>query len=118
VNPFNKAFKIPPDQIKRLVPKMGGCYASDRIIVDGLKVGSMYRELPDREYHSGWTFMAGDESEDYIRNVDHFGIYEVNTLCNYDPAIIPHLDAVYGYAFVRVEGTDRFEEVEFPADVD
>jgi hypothetical protein len=110
MNPLNKKFKIPGDQIRQLIPNMGGCFASDRITVDGLKVGYMYRELPDQGVLSGWTFMAGDESQDYADNPDNWAIYDVNTICNYDPAIIPHLNAAYGTAFGRTSGTDQFEE--------
>ncbi len=113
MNPLNKKFKIPGDQIQQLIPNMGGCFATDRITVDGLKVGYMFRELPDKDVLSGWTFMAGDESQDYADNPDNWAIYDVNTICNYDPAIIPHLDAVYGTAFGRNAGTDQFEEEPF-----
>jgi hypothetical protein len=113
MNPLNKQFKIPGDQIQRLIPNMGGCYATDRITVDGLKVGYMFRELPDKDVLSGWTFMAGDESQEYADNPDNWALYDVNTICNYDPAIIPHLDAVYGTAFGRTRGTDHFQEEPF-----
>ena len=36
--------------------------------------------------------------------------YDVNTICNYDPAIIPYLESPVGRAFGRVEGTSKFEE--------
>src|SRR5262245_37853004 len=113
VNPRDKAFKIPGDQIRRLIPNMGGCFASDRITVDGAPVGYMYREQPDKDVDSGWRFLAGDESQEYADTPDNFTIYEVNTLCNYDPAIIPFLDAPVGSAFGRVPGTDRFEQEPF-----
>ncbi len=111
MNPLDKKFKIPGDRIRRLIRNMGGCYATDRITVDGLKVGYMYRELPDKDELSGWTFMAGDESQDYADNPDNWAIYDVNTICNYDPAIIPHLDAAYDSAFERKSGTDLFAVV-------
>ena len=44
MNPIHKAFRIPGNQIQRLIPDMGGCLASGRITVDGMKVGYMYRE--------------------------------------------------------------------------
>ena len=53
-----KRFKIPGDQIKRLIPNMGGCFASDRVTVDGIKVGYMYREEPDKDLDSGWRFFS------------------------------------------------------------
>jgi hypothetical protein len=113
MKPLKKKLKIPDHKIQQLIRDMGGCFASDRITVDGLKVGYMYRELPDESLLSGWTFMAGDESQAYADNPDHWAIYDVNTICNYDPSIIPFLDAVYGTAYGREEGEDDFEEEPF-----
>ena len=103
-----KLFRIAGDQIKQLIPYMGSCYASDRITVDGLKVGYMYREVPDSEIDSGWRFFSGDESQEYTDNPANFGIYDVNTICNYDPAIIPYLDTPESTAIGRVPGTNNF----------
>ena len=113
MNPLDKQFKIPRDQIRQLIPNMGGAAATDRITVDGAKVGYMFRELPDDPCLSGWTFMAGDESQEYSDDASNWAFYEVNTICNYDPAIIPYLDEVYGTALGRVPGTDQFEEEPF-----
>ena len=113
MDPRNKNFKIPGDQIRRLIRNMVACYATDRITVDGLKVGYMFREFPDEDVFSGWVFMSGDESQEYADNADNWAIYDVNTICNYDPAIIPFLDAVLNTAYGRVAGTDRFEEEPF-----
>ena len=63
---------------------MGGCLATDRILVDGAPVGFMFREDPTDSVSSGWTFMAGDETQDYADDADHWAIYDVNTICNYD----------------------------------
>ncbi len=118
MNPLNKKFKIPGQQIQRLIPNMGGCYASDRITVDGESVGYMYREKPSNEVDSGWRFFAGDETQEYADMPNNFGIYEVNTICNYDPAIIPFLDSPLGTAFGRAQGTGRFEAEELAGDED
>ena len=88
---------------------MGGCIASDRITVDGTRVGYMYREQPDNDVDSGWRFFAGDESPEYAETADNFTVYDVNTICNYDPAIIPFLGAPSGSAFARISGTDQFQ---------
>jgi hypothetical protein len=92
---------------------MGGCFATDRITVDGRPVGYMFRELPDQAVLSGWTFMAGDETQEYADEPNNWAIYDVNTICNYDPAIIPYLDAVYGTAFGRIPGKNKFKEEPF-----
>jgi hypothetical protein len=41
-----KQFKLSQDDIKRIVDSVGGCFASDKITVEGLPVGYMYREKP------------------------------------------------------------------------
>ena len=81
-----------------------GCLATDRILVDGEKVGYMYREEPDnnQDWDSGWRFTAGDESQEYMDDPDHSGIYALNTICNYDPEITELLNAPYGTAYIRV----------------
>ena len=92
------------NEIKQLIPQSmnGGCIASNRITVDGARVGYMYREENDSEFpDSGWNFFAGDEDEAYTAKPDNFQIFELNTICNYDPSIIPYLNMPYGIALVR-----------------
>jgi len=95
-----------------LAPNRGGCFASDRITVDGRKVGYMYREKPDDQiWDNGWRFFAGDESDDYVNDPSNLGIYDVNTIANYDPEITQYLDAPFGSAFER--RPNGFVAVEF-----
>ena len=109
----DKRFKIAADDIKPLVTGRGGCFAMDTITVDGRKVGYMYREKPDFVEDSGWRFFAGTESEDYLANPDHMAIYDVNTIANYDAAIIPLLDSPIGSAFERRGWFGKFVAVPF-----
>jgi hypothetical protein len=57
-----KKFYIPGDKILQLIDSEEGCIASDRITVDGCKVGYMYREEPYQNGRpdSGWRFLAGE----------------------------------------------------------
>lgn len=80
-----------------------GCLATDSIMVHGQKVAYMYREEPHNEYDSGWCFFAADDDDEYVNNPDNLGVYALNTLCNYDPDIMPLLTAPYGSAFGRDE---------------
>jgi hypothetical protein len=117
VEPGNKQFRLSASQIRPLATGHGGCIATDRITVDGCQVGYMYREATDREHDSGWCFTAGDETEEYMDDPENHAIYDVNTIANYDPEIIPLLDAPPGSAFARSADTGRFEEVPFePSD--
>ena len=80
------------------------CFATNRIIVEGEKIGFMYRDIPkEGRDDSGWRFIAGDESSEYMANEENFGLYDLNLLCNYDPDIIPFLHAAYGKAYYRDE---------------
>jgi len=111
-----KHFKLSADQIKDLAKGHGACIASDRILVDGKKVGYMYREVPDsdKEYpDSGWTFMSGDETQEYADDPNNWAIYDVNTVCNYDPSIIPFLEFSPPISFGRDPNTGLFIEEEF-----
>ena len=65
-----------------------GCIATNRITVEGCKVGYCYREEPDGGWDSGWRFTAGDESDDYMDDPNNAGLYKLNTICNDDSDII------------------------------
>ena len=103
-----KTYLLNAEQIKPLVAHLGSCYASDKITVDGMKVGYMYCEEPNYEIDSGWRFFSGTESQEYADNPANFEIYDLNTICNYDPSIVPFLESPPGVAFVRDPSTDRF----------
>lgn len=71
----------------------------------------MYKEAPDRDVDSGWRFFSGLESDEYSANSENFGIYGVNTIANYDPNIIPLLDAPIGSVFEKGKGQEKFTPV-------
>ena len=99
-----KDFAIPSAQIRPMLRNWkgpAGCIATDRILVDGCRVGYMYREMPDYEEDSGWRFLSGDESDDYLSDPQNSDVYDLNTICNYDTDIIPFLSYPAGSAFER-----------------
>lgn len=108
----NKKFALRADQIKPLAKNRGACFATDMITVEGRKVGYMYREEADEDGDSGWRFMSGHESQDYMDDPDKHGLYDINTIANYDPQIIPLLDAPCGCAFERDGGSGPLVQIE------
>ncbi|HEU5074459.1 MAG TPA: DUF2185 domain-containing protein [Polyangiaceae bacterium] len=108
---MDKKYKLTSAQIRDVATGYGACFAADTITVEGQPVGFMYREEPDNDVDSGWRFLAGTESDEYMDNADNFAIYDVNTIANYDPDIVFFLDACIGSAFERVEG-EGFVEVD------
>jgi hypothetical protein len=59
-----KEFKLRADLIRTLITGYGACIATDRITVEGMPVGYMYREAPHDPGDSGWHFFSGDESQE------------------------------------------------------
>ncbi len=108
---MSKKFKLKAEEIIRLLPAIGACIATDKITVDGLRVGYMYREDSDRNGDSGWRIFSGTETQDYVDNPEHSAIYDLNTIANYDNAIIPYLELSIGTEMERIPGSDKFELV-------
>ena len=102
----NRDYHVKAEDVKHLLPDWegaDGCIATNRITVEGYKVGYCYREEPDGGWDSGWRFTAGDESEAYMDDPNNAGIYKLNTICNDDPDIIPLLNTPAPCAFERDE---------------
>ncbi|ESU20217.1 hypothetical protein FSS13T_27460 [Flavobacterium saliperosum S13] len=104
-----KNFKLKANEIIELVPAMGGCFATDKITVEGMEIGYMYREESEEEIDSGWRFFSGTEDQDYVDNPNNTMIYNINTIANYDKTIIPYLAYPYGSELERIQGTDKFK---------
>ena len=109
--PTYSLFKLKPEEIKEMISSMGYCYASNRITIEGMKVGYMYREIPETSMDSGLRFFSGTESQEEIDNPNNIGIYDVNTIANYDASIIPYLNAELDTAFERIECMDAFKRL-------
>ena len=102
----NRDYHVKAEDVEHLLPDWegaDGCIATNRITVEGCKVGYCYREKPDGGWDSGWRFTAGDESEAYMDDPNNAGIYKLNTICNDDPDIIPLLNTPAPCAFERDE---------------
>ena len=102
----NRDFHVKAEDMKNLLPdweEASGCIATNRITVEGCKVGYCYREKADGDWDSGWRFTAGDESDEYMDDPNNAGIYGLNTICNDDPDIIPLLNTSAPCAFERDE---------------
>ncbi len=106
-----KKYKLSGDANVDLVSNMGFCLASDKITIDGMQIGYMYREEPEEEMDSGWRFLSGTEEQEYVDNPENSGIFDVNTIANFDKAIVYYLKMPYGTEMERIEGTDKFQKI-------
>ena len=98
---MDKRFRLDASEIRQLATGHGYCLASDHITVEGKRVGFMYRQEPSGSGDSGWAFLSGEESQDYLDDASNLALYDVNTIANYDPSIIPLLTAPFGSAYAR-----------------
>jgi hypothetical protein len=110
-DPTKKAFKLSAADFRPRATNRGACYAADAILVDGLLVGHMHRDRPDFENDTGWRFFSGTETQEYCDDPKNFAVYDVNTVANYDPAIVPYLDEPIGTKLDRIVGTDQFRHL-------
>lgn len=85
------------------------CVVSKKVSRDGWKVGFMLREELQDDKDSGWQFMAGDEDDEYLDNVENVELCLVNSIAGIDPAIMKYIDSPVGARFVRIS-SDDFEE--------
>ena len=85
------------------------CVVSKKVSRDGWKVGFMLREELQDDKDSGWQFMAGDEDDEYLDNVENIELCLVNSIAGIDPAIMKYIDSPVGARFVRIS-SDDFEE--------
>ncbi|MDR1923433.1 MAG: DUF2185 domain-containing protein [Planctomycetaceae bacterium] len=97
----NKKYRFSEDQIKPLALGRGSCFASDMITVEAFKVGFLYRQESDFEGDSGWRFLTGFESDQYMDDGKNFALFDINWIVNCDPEILPYLDEPVGSAFGR-----------------
>ena len=107
-----KNLKLPAEQLLDLVKNRGACRASDKITVDGFTISYMYREEPEFENDSGWRFFSGKETQAYVDNPANTGVYDVNTIANYDRAIIPYLELPIGTEVERKRNSEEFKMAE------
>lgn len=115
-----KQLAIPAEQVQRLLPDsyMGmNAVASDRILVEGYRVGVMVREEPKSPQDTGWRFFAGDEGEDYVTNPANFGVLDINLIVNYSADVIPFLEMPVGSLLTRNDD-DEFVPFTDSADAD
>ena len=112
-----KQYKLNPGQLRSVLTGYEGgdkvaCIASDRITVDGLPVGYLFREQPldPNAPDSGWRIFAGDEDADYMADATHFDFFHLNTICNYDASILALLNAPAPVAFRRAGSGWQQEE--------
>lgn len=87
----------------RLPEDLGMCLATHQIIEAGMPVGFMYREQPEDVFDSGWRFLSGQETDEYMEQPENSGMYTVEAVLELDPRIKPYLHMPVGTELERAE---------------
>lgn len=87
------------------------CAASKQVAVEGRRVGFMKRIIPESftsdtddelaANDSGWLFLSGEESREYLSDPYSISLYRINTICNIDSDIVRFLSLPYGTEVIR-----------------
>ena len=62
----------------------------------------MVREEAEREEDSGWSFMAGNEDDEFIEDYKNIKLLSIAEMCQMAPEIQEHIDKLVGTAHIRI----------------
>ena len=78
-------------------------FITKRLVEENSKIGFAYREKPDNETDSGWRFLVGNESQEYIDNPDNLLLYSIEDIIKLDDDIKSILNSEINTAFEKVD---------------
>ncbi|MEJ7804897.1 MAG: DUF2185 domain-containing protein [Telluria sp.] len=87
------------------------CYVSARIYEDGVPVGYFYRDEPGSDEDSGWCFMGGDETENYLSDSSKLRVLSLGRLLSYDDSMIHLLASPVGSEFELDPDSQQFRKL-------
>ncbi len=84
------------------------CFVTHRVLLDGAKVGYLYREAPEYENDSGWRLMAGDESTEYMDDAANIAYVSLGAVLDKDDSFVDLLGEEVDAQFEHDDGTGAF----------
>lgn len=81
-------------------------YLSKKILEEGWKVGYMHRDDPINENDSGWSFMAGNEDDEYCDDYKNIALVSVHEVYQLDPDIWNYIDNPVGTELIRISSNE------------
>jgi hypothetical protein len=106
-----QSFVNAPESIENLAVGYGYSMVSCKITSGESLVGYMYREQPGEDEDSGWRFMSGTETDEYLEDESNVKLVDVNIVANLDKAIIPFLKRKPGCELERDSETNSFVDL-------
>ncbi len=87
------------------LPIQGHAYASRRIAVEKTRPRVLYREAPDNDLDTGWRFLAGDETPQYLETPGNVVFCDIQEVAGLEPEVIQFLHMLPPVAFVNTGGS-------------
>lgn len=81
-------------------------YLSKKILEEGWKIGYMRRDKPVNENDSGWSFMAGNEDDEYYNDYKNIALVSVQEVYQLDPDILGYIENPVGTALIRISSNE------------
>lgn len=81
-------------------------YLSKKILEERWKVGYMRRDKPINENDSGWSFLAGNEDEEYYNDYKNIALVSVQDVYQLDPDIWNYIDNPVGTELIRISSNE------------
>ena len=81
-------------------------YLSKKILEEGWKIGYMRRDKPVNENDSGWSFMAGNEDDEYYNDYKNIALVSVQEVYQLDPDILGYIENPAGTALIRISSNE------------
>ena len=81
-------------------------YLSKKILEESWKVGYMYRAEPVNENDSGWSFLAGNEDDEYYNDYKNIALVSVQEVYQLDPDIWNYIDNPVGTELIRISSNE------------
>jgi hypothetical protein len=79
------------------------CFVTNRILYNGEKIGYFYREEPDQEDDSGWRFLVGDETDEYMDDSENISYVSLGAVLREDDSVVEFLESPVNTYFGRDE---------------
>lgn len=103
---FQNAKKYYEPTINRMNLLNSMAYVSKKILEEGWKVGYMCRDEGVNENDSGWQFMAGNETDEYVADYKNIELLRIHEICQLDPDIFNYIDNPIGTKFIRISSSE------------
>ncbi len=102
-------FTSQEEDYKILSELLKTCIVTKKLLDENWKVGFMQKLESKSKMDSGWFLSVGNETQEYVDNIENLCVITLNELCERDPVLIPYLmDKSVGDSLIRVSN-EEFE---------